>query len=279
MTLHRFDRMVVEDEGAGEAVVCVHGLGGSANTWTAMMPALHRHRVLRIELPGSARSQACEGPLSIARFAQSAAEACKRLGIAQAHWLGHSMGTLVCQHLAVEHPALVRSLTLLGALAAPTDAARAGLRQRARRLRDEGLAGMQSVAEQLLGMALSTDTRQRLPLAVSFVRESLTRCDPLAYAASCEALADAQPAAAERIAAPVLLVTGEDDAVTPPQVMRALADRLHGADPVRTRVLPRCGHWTPVERATECAAEWIEFTQGLRHRTPAPRPAYAPAAF
>lgn len=279
MTLHRFDRMAVEDEGEGDAVVCVHGLGGSANTWTAMMPALQRHRVLRIELPGSARSQACEGPLSIARFVQAAADACKRLGITRAHWLGHSMGTLVCQHLAVEHPALVRSLTLLGALGSPTDAARAGLRQRAGRLREQGLAGMQAVAEQLLGTALSSDSRQRLPLVVAFVRESLTRCDPLAYAASCEALADAQPAAVERIAAPVLLVTGEDDAVTPPQVMRALADRLHGADPVRTRVLPRCGHWTPVERVSECAAEWLEFTQGLRHRTPASRPAHAPAAF
>lgn len=278
MRLHRLDRMVVEDEGEGDPVVCVHGLGGSANTWTAMMPALQRHRVLRIELPGSARSQSCEGPLSIDRFVRAAADACARLGITRAHWLGHSLGTVVCQHLAVQHPGLVRSLALLGALHAPTGAARDGLRQRARRLRDEGLAGMHAVAQQLVGAALSRDTQQRLPLAVAFVRESLTRCDPAAYAATCEALADAEGAAVERISAPVLLVTGEDDAVAPPQVMRALADRLHAAPSVRTRVLPRCGHWTPVERASECAAEWLDFTQGLGRSAPAPRPAYAVAA-
>ncbi|MBL8303235.1 MAG: alpha/beta hydrolase, partial [Ideonella sp.] len=32
MALHRIDRMAVEDEGEGDAVVCVHGLGGSSNT-------------------------------------------------------------------------------------------------------------------------------------------------------------------------------------------------------------------------------------------------------
>ena len=40
MTLHVFDRTVVEEEGEGDAVVCVHGLGGSTNTFTPLMPAL-----------------------------------------------------------------------------------------------------------------------------------------------------------------------------------------------------------------------------------------------
>ena len=57
MSLHLFERVAVEDEGEGDAVVCVHGLGGSSNTWTPLMPALARRRVLRIDLPGSARSQ------------------------------------------------------------------------------------------------------------------------------------------------------------------------------------------------------------------------------
>ncbi|HEY1227895.1 MAG TPA: alpha/beta fold hydrolase, partial [Ramlibacter sp.] len=42
-------------------VVCVHGLGGSSNSWTPLMPALARHRVIRVDLPGSGRSQGAEG--------------------------------------------------------------------------------------------------------------------------------------------------------------------------------------------------------------------------
>ena len=56
MPLHSFDRMLVEDEGEGDAVVCVHGLGGSSNSFTTLLPVLARHRVLRFDLPGSGRS-------------------------------------------------------------------------------------------------------------------------------------------------------------------------------------------------------------------------------
>ena len=40
MTLHSISGMAVEDEGEGDAVVCLHGLGGTSNTWTPLMPAL-----------------------------------------------------------------------------------------------------------------------------------------------------------------------------------------------------------------------------------------------
>ena len=170
--LHLIERMVVEDEGEGDAVVCVHGLGGSASTFTPLMPALARHRVLRVELPGSARSQRAEGPLSIARFVEAVQAACAKAGVTRAHLVGHSLGTIVCQHLAVEAPKLVRSLALFGPLAAPP--------------------------------------------------------------------------------------------VAPPQAVRSLAERLHAAPSARVVVLPRCGHWTPIERPEECARELREFLGAQR---------------
>ena len=102
MAFHLVDKIAVEDEGEGDAVVCVHGLGGTSNTWTPLMGALSRHRVVRMDLPGSGRSHAAlSGPLSIARMVDAMQAVCSRLGITRAHWLGHSMGTIVCQHLAV----------------------------------------------------------------------------------------------------------------------------------------------------------------------------------
>ena len=261
MALHLIDRIAVEDEGQGDVVVCVHGLGGSSNTWTPLMPALARHRVLRIDLPGSARSQQAEGPLSIARYVESLVTVCGRLGITRAHFLAHSMGTIVVQHLAVAQPKLVRSLALFGPLAAPTDAARSGVRARAAKARAEG---MQEITETLVQAALSNDTRQRLPLAVAFVRESLMRQSGEAYARSCEALADAQAADVSPCRLPVLLVTGDEDGVAPPQVVRALAERFHNAPSARVVVLPRCGHWTPIERAEECSRELRDFLAAQR---------------
>jgi len=260
MAFHLVDRVAVEDEGEGPVIVCVHGLGGSGNTWTPLMPALARHRVIRIDLPGSGRSQRVEGPLSIEGYVDAVLGVCSRLGVTRAHWLGHSMGTIVVQHIAATQPKLVASVALFGPLITPPDAARAAMKTRAAKAR-EGAGGMHEITLGLLNAAISADTRSRLPVAVAFVRESLMRQDGEAYARSCEALAGAQPAAVERIEAPVLLVTGDEDGVAPPQSVRAMADRLHGARSTRVVVLPRCGHWTPIERPEECQRELRDFLQ------------------
>jgi len=182
----------------------------------------------------------------------------------RAHWIGHSLGTIVCQHLALAAPKLVRSIALFGPLIAPPEPARVAIRARAGKARGEGVAGMHEIALGLLNAAISADTRQRSPLAVAFVRESLMRQDPDGYARTCEALADAEPAAVERIEAPVLLVTGDEDGVAPPQSVRAFADKLHAAKNVRVVVLPKCGHWTPIERPEECSRELRQFLGGQR---------------
>jgi 3-oxoadipate enol-lactonase len=260
MALHLIERVVAEDEGEGDAVVCIHGLGGSANSFGPLLPALARHRVLRLDLPGSGRSQRAEGALSIERYADAVLALCSRAGITRAHVLGHSMGTIVAQHLAVQAPKLVRSLALFGPLIAPPEPARAAMRARAIKAR-EGVAGLHEIVTALLQAALSADTRQRNPLAVAFVRESLMRQEPEAYARSCEALAGAQPAAVERIACPTLLVTGDEDGVAPPQAVRLMAEKIVGA---RVVVLPRCGHWTPVERPDECQRSLSELLSSVR---------------
>ena len=262
MAFQLIDKIAVEDEGEGDAVVCVHGLGGTSNTWTPLMGALSRHRVVRMDLPGSGRSHAAQsGVLSIARWVDALEAICARLGIQRAHWLGHSLGTIVCQHLAVAQPKLVRSLALFGPLMAPGEPARAAIRTRGAKARDEGTPGMHEISLALVQAATSAETRERAPLATAFVRESLMRQDPLGYARSCEALAEAQPAAVERIEVPTLLVTGDEDGVAPPQAVRAMAERMARA---RVTVLNRCGHWTPIERPDDCMRALRDFHATLR---------------
>ena len=161
MGFQLIDRIAVEEEGEGPAVVCVHGLGGSSNTYTPLMPALARHRVVRIDLPGSGRSQRAEGALSIERYVATLLDVCDRLKVTRAHWVGHSMGTIVCQHIAAAHPKRVASVALFGPLIAPPDAARAAMTARAAKAR-EGAAGMQEITQALLQGAISADTRQRM---------------------------------------------------------------------------------------------------------------------
>lgn len=248
------ERIAFELQGSGDPVLAIHGLGGSSNTWTPLAGddgPLARGTLLRLDLPGSGRSHRVEGPLSIARMVAACVRVMEAAGVARAHVVGHSLGTIVAQHLAVAEPKRVRSLALFGPLPAPPDTARGPIRARGAKARAEGVAGMADIADALVRASLSTETRARRPAAVAFVRESLMRQDPDGYARSCEALADAQPADLMQVGCPALLVTGDEDAVAPPQSVRAMAQKLTDA---RVEVLRGCGHWTPVERPEECAA-------------------------
>jgi len=254
------ERMAVEIEGQGAPIVLVHGLGGTSNFYTPQAGALaERYQTIRPDLPGSGRSPAQE-QTSIQGFVDRLLRLLGALGLEAAHFVGHSMGTIVCQHLAVQQPRLVRSLALFGPLTAPPEAARQGLRDRAQKARS---AGMADIADAVVQAATSADTKRNQPVAVACIREMLMRQDAEGYARTCEALAAAEAADAARIACPTLLVAGDEDAVASASGARALAERIAGA---RVQVLGRCGHWTTLERAAECTAALKEFyAQGAPH--------------
>jgi pimeloyl-ACP methyl ester carboxylesterase len=235
--------LVVEDVGDGQAVVMIHGLGGTSNTFQPLMGALAGYRVLRCDMPGSGRSDIGSGPLSIEGHGAAVLAAMDAAGVGRAHFVGHSMGTLVCQHLAAVAADRVASLVLFGALTEPSDAARAGLIARAGVARARGLAG---IADQIIAGTLSARTHEDNPAAVAFVRESILRQPPEGYARNCEALARAVRVDGAKIKAPALLVAGDADPVAPVSMGQALCDAIEGAG---MTVLDRCGHWITVEQA------------------------------
>jgi 3-oxoadipate enol-lactonase len=245
MSSRLVEGMAVEVAGSGDAIICIHGLGGTSNTFQPQMAALSGRRILRPDLPGSGRSPLLDHP-SIPLFAGAVARMATALDVQAAVVVAHSMGTIVAQHLAVQHETLVRKLILLGALIEPLQAAREALRRRAAAARSGGLA---EIADQIVQGGVSAATN---PAAAAFVRESIMRQTPEGYARTCEALAAARAVDHREVRCPVLLITGEEDATAPPSVARMLADRIAGA---RVKILPRCGHWTTVERPTEVNAE------------------------
>lgn len=249
------ERIAFEVAGEGDPVVLIHGLGGTANTWTPLQAALSRKKTVRFDLPGSGRSHRVEGPLSLQLYLEKTLLIMEKAGVTRAHVVAHSMGTIIAAHLAAAEPQRVASLALFGPLLAPPDQARTAIRARAVKARE---GDMQPIADGLLQASISSETRQRRPAAVAFVRESLMRQDPDGYARSCEALAEMQPADTSRIECATLLVTGDEDVVAPPQSVRAMGAKIKGC---RVEVLRGCGHWTPVEKPEECTALLKRFLE------------------
>lgn len=246
----------VEDSGEGDDVVlCIHGLGGTSNFWSPVLSAFGTRRVIRPDLAGAGRSAEAQDHISIERHVADLVAILDELKVERAHVVAHSMGTIIAQHLAVNHPDRVKSLALFGPLAEPAEAAREPARARAKQART-GPAAMQEIADAICKAATSAETKNDRLVSLALVRESIMRQPPEGYARNCEALAEATAAPIEQLQLPVLLVTGEEDGVGTPAGTQALGKRL--ADH-RHFLLAGCGHWTVYEKPFECIRLLADF--------------------
>src|SRR5258706_12162157 len=90
--------LAVEIDGEGDALLCIHGLGGSSNAWTPLMEALEAFKVIRPDLPGSARSALPAERLSIDVYVAALEGLLAQLNVESVHIAAHSLGTIVAQH-------------------------------------------------------------------------------------------------------------------------------------------------------------------------------------
>ena len=243
----------IEKQGQGEAVVLVHGLGSTANVWEPQVRALSdRFTLVRYDLEGAGRS-AHAGSLSIDGWVDDLMAILDLHGFSKARLVGHSLGTLILQHFAVKHPQRVEKLVFIGVNRAPPEARRQAIRERVAKVRTEGI---DAIVEAVVKGGLSPHTAEQKPEVVAFVRELLTRQPVEGYARSCEAMAAAIAADVRAIRAPVLLIAGADDAISPVANSEGLAADLADA---RVHVIEQCGHWHPIEQPAAVSRALREF--------------------
>ncbi len=102
-----------EEHGSGEPLLLIMGWGGNAATWKPQIPDLARQfRVIAFDNRGVGRTSAPEATYSIAQMAEDTRGLLDRLGLERAHVFGISMGGMIAQELALEHPERVDTLTL-----------------------------------------------------------------------------------------------------------------------------------------------------------------------
>ena len=108
-------RLFAQESGGGpQAVLLLHGFGGTHADWAGLLPALAaRARTLAFDLPGHGLSLDFPGagPAKLAAGAVLAEMDAR--GLARAHVAGHSMGGAVAVLMALSAPERVASLTLL----------------------------------------------------------------------------------------------------------------------------------------------------------------------
>lgn len=107
------------DQGAGEPIVLLHGLGGSVETWTTtgIFQALAQdHRVIAFDMRGHGKSDKPHDPKKYGReMVLDVVRLLDHLGIRRAHVAGYSLGGMIVSQLLTLHPDRFLSATLIAA--------------------------------------------------------------------------------------------------------------------------------------------------------------------
>lgn len=102
----------------------IQGVATTGSAWQPQVEGLSAdHALLTFDNRGIGKSPLRE-PISIEAMAADARELLDEVGWEQAHVVGHSMGGLIAQQLALEHPGRVKSLALLCTFSRGPEAAR-----------------------------------------------------------------------------------------------------------------------------------------------------------
>jgi 3-oxoadipate enol-lactonase len=245
--------------GSGSPVLLVHGFPFTSELWDPIVPALEReYRLIVPDLRGHGRSQA-SATVTMAGYVEDLATLLDRIGEARPVVLvGMSMGGYIAFEFCRRHPERLRALVLANTRAQADNPE--GLRARrelARRAEREGSGAVaESMLPRLFGPRASPQLRDRW-------RRIMATADPVGIVAALGAMAE-RPDSFSTLAAltcPVLIVAGDEDALTPLEGARQMQ---RAAPHSRLEVIPRSGHMSPVENPERFLEVLRRFLEEIR---------------
>ncbi|MFO7855795.1 MAG: alpha/beta fold hydrolase [Paracoccaceae bacterium] len=249
--------IAVDHAGEGELVVFLHGIGGNKRNWHDNLPAFaEKYHAVAWDARGYGESDDYDGPLDFDDFARDLARVLDHFGAERAHVVGLSMGGRIAASFNAQFPERVKSLVLcdthLG-FAAFTPERRAEFV----RLRKEPLVNGKEpkdiapvVAETLIGNPAHREAFDKLV-------DSMNRLHKESYIKTIEASVsmDHKELYAD-VKAPTLVVVGDLDRLTTPEMARQIVDKVPGA---RLEIIEDAGHLSNIEQPAAFDRAVLDF--------------------
>jgi len=228
-------------------IVFVHGAAGSGRHFHAQRHAFPN--AIALNLPGHGGTPGSAA--TIGEFADFVEAELRARDLSNVLLCGHSMGGAIALELALRGTAGVNALALVGS----------GARLRVnpaflQALRDDVRAGARALAPFLYA---ELDREREEQTVADFERTGGAQSVRDFEACNAFDVTERLP----ELSLPVLALTGERDAMTPPKYAQFLAGRVPDG---RLRIVPEAGHMLMLEAPAETNAALAAFVQEVEHR-------------
>jgi len=255
----------VEDSGGkGPAVIFSHGLLWSASMWRFQVAALRgSYRCIAYDHRGQGKSEVTRSGYDMDTLAADAVALIEQAGAAPAHFVGLSMGGFVGMRVAARRPELVRSLALVET-ASDAEPRRSAAKYAAMSFltRFFGTGPFVPAVMKIMFARPFREDPARAGLREGLVREIL-ESDLTGLRRAVGGVIHRKPVAPaelQKIRAPTVVISGEEDAAIVPARSRRTADQIAGA---RFLTLPRAGHSSSLEEPDALTHALLEFWSSL----------------
>ena len=233
---------IVEGAKDKPALVFANSLGSDLRTWDEVASRLvERFRIVRYDKRGHGLSDAPAPPYTMDDLARDLDGLMDAIEIKDALVCGLSVGGLIAQRVALMNPDRVRGLVLCD-----TGARIGAVESWNQRIELVKSGGVESFVAPSMERWFSEAFRRQRAADVRGYANMLRQTSVDGYLGTCSALRDADLSQAVRtIAKPTLVLCGDQDIATPPELGRALADAIPGA---KFSLIPQAAHLSCIEQ-------------------------------
>lgn len=261
--------LLVDDVGAGNGLICLHGLGGGSYFFDGLARSLENsRRVLSFDMPGTGFNLETVEQVSMDACVQATVELIDMASPLPVTLLGHSMGAMVALKAYAERPDCVDGLIILGGLPEAIPKIKEKLSNRIDKV---DKLGMTSIGEEAMAGIFSEFSLTNRRQLVGMYQRLLEVNPAESYIQTIRALISSSAAdVVSTIQVPCLLMTGMEDLYAAPFDLEAFAKLI--ASEVTLEIFEDCGHMVFYEdpvRLNECvdnflhslASDW-DYTYG-----------------
>jgi 3-oxoadipate enol-lactonase len=236
-------------------VMLSHSLASSMVMWNPQLDLMSSHfKVLRYDTRGHGGSEAPEADYTLELLTEDAVALLDALVIDTVHFVGLSMGGMIGQNLALDHPDRLKSLTLCDTSAIMPEEVQPIWQQRIESARE---SGMQGQVDETLERWFTPEYLLQNPPEVEMIRQQILATPPAGYIGCSEAIRNLDNLKRlSEITLPTLIIVGEEDPGTPVAASQAMHQRIADS---RLVVLPSARHLSNIEQSAAFNAALLDF--------------------